>query len=172
MTDTICYDRVPSPLGAMVLASDGEALTGAWFDGQRHQPPLDPAWHFRPELPLLRQAATELARYFAGDRARFDLPLTPAGTTFQRAVWSAIADVPYGMTIAYRELAARIGRSHAIRAAGAATGRNPLTIFIPCHRIVGVDGALTGYAGGIERKRSLLELERATLAAANLRHAA
>ena len=168
MKAVIYFDRMASPLGDMVLASDGDALSGAWFDGQRHQPAIGPAWQRRQDLSILRRAAAEFAEYFAGERTEFDLPLAPIGTPFQRDVWHAIADVPFGRTIAYRELAARAGRPGSIRAAGAATGRNPLSIVIPCHRIVGADGALTGYAGGLPRKRSLLELERSVLAAATV----
>jgi len=172
MKNVIYFDSLPSPLGAMVLASDGDALTGAWFEGQRHQPPFGPGWQRRGDLPILRRAAAELARYFAGDRTRFELPLAPAGTPFQRAVWTAIAGVPYGETITYRELAAFAGRPRSIRAAGGATGRNPLSIVIPCHRVVAADGALTGYAGGLARKRALLELERAVVATASVQRAA
>jgi len=166
MKAVVYFDCISSGLGAMVLASDGDALTGAWFDGQRHQPPIGPAWQRQPGLPVLRRAAAELAEYFAGERIVFDVPLAPVGTPFQRDVWRAIAGVPYGATIAYRELAARAGRPESIRAAGAATGRNPLSIIVPCHRIVGADGALTGYAGGLARKRALLALEHAAIAAA------
>ena len=101
----------------------------------------------------------ELREYFAGARTRFDVPLDPAGTPFQRKVWREIAAVPCGTTISYTELARRCGRPAAVRAVGAATGRNPMTVIIPCHRIVGSDGTLTGYAGGLDRKRALLELE-------------
>ena len=166
MMNIVYFDRVPSPLGEIVLASDGDALSGAWFDGQRHQPPIGSAWQRRPDLPLLRHAAAELAEYFAGERIVFSVPLAPVGTPVQRDVWRAIASVPYGETIAYCELAARAGRPKSIRAAGAATGRNPLSIIVPCHRIVGADGALTGYAGGLARKRALLALEHAAIGAA------
>jgi methylated-DNA-[protein]-cysteine S-methyltransferase len=151
-----------SPLGTLVLAATDTALTGIWFDGQRHQPPIGTEWRRRRDVPILRRAAVQLTEYFAGERAHFELALAPSGTPFQRAVWDAIATVPLGATIAYRELATRAGRPESIRAAGAATGRNPLSIVIPCHRIVGADGTLTGYAGGLERKRWLLEHERAT----------
>jgi methylated-DNA-[protein]-cysteine S-methyltransferase len=166
MMTVVHFDCMPSPLGEMVLASDGDALSGAWFEGQRHQPRPGPAWQRRPDLPVLRRAAAELAEYFAGERIAFDVPLAPVGTPFQHDVWRAIAGVPYGATIAYRDLAARAGRPESIRAAGTATGRNPLSIIVPCHRIVGADGALTGYAGGLARKRALLALERAAIAAA------
>ncbi len=172
MKTAVLFDTVSTPLGRLVLASDGAALTGTWFDRQRYQPPMDANWVRRPDVPVLRQAAVELSEYFAGHRTRFELALEPAGTPFQRAVWEAIASVPYGETIAYRDLAARAGRPACIRAAGAATGRNPLSIVIPCHRIVGVDGSLTGYAGGLPRKRSLLALERATMDRAFARRAA
>jgi methylated-DNA-[protein]-cysteine S-methyltransferase len=172
MTKTVFFDRVSTSLGTMVLASDGDSLTGAWFDGQRHQPTADASWQQRRGLAILQQAETELAEYFTGARTAFSLPLAPAGTPFQRDVWRAITGVPYGETIAYRDLAARIGRPGSIRAAGAATGRNPLSIVIPCHRIVGADGALTGYAGGIERKRTLLALERRAGVAPAVRRAA
>jgi methylated-DNA-[protein]-cysteine S-methyltransferase len=166
------FDYISTSLGTMLLASDGDALTGAWFDGQRHQPAVDASWQRSRDLPVLRRTATEVAEYLAGERTAFDLPLAPAGTPFQRAVWQAIAAVPYGESIAYRDLAAAIGRPASIRAAGAATGRNPLSIVIPCHRIVGADGALTGYAGGIERKRKLLSLERRVGATTPVRRAA
>jgi methylated-DNA-[protein]-cysteine S-methyltransferase len=166
------FDTVMTPLGPLVLATDGDALTGAWFDGQRYQPPMDSGWQQRADLPILRRSVAELAEYFAGRRTRFDLPLAPSGTPFQRVVWEAIASVPYGETIAYNALAARVGRPECIRAAGAATGRNPLSIVIPCHRIVGADGTLTGYAGGLDRKRALLALERAGVSALPARRAA
>ena len=168
MKTVVYFDCMQSPLGEMVLASDGKTLTGAWFDGQRHQPPIGPAWQRRHDLPVLHRAAAELAEYFAGERTCFALPLAPVGTPFQRDVWTAIANVPYGETIAYRELAARVGRPESIRAAGAATGRNPLSIIVPCHRIVGADGALNGYAGGLARKRALLALENAAVAIASV----
>ncbi len=163
MKPVVFFDCMPSPLGEMMLASDGDALSGAWFERQRYQPAVGPAWRRRSDLPVLRRAAVELAAYFAGERLAFDLPLAPAGTPFQRDVWQAIANVTYGATIAYRELAARAGRPDSVRAAGAATGRNPISIIIPCHRIVGADGALTGYAGGLARKRALLALEHAAI---------
>ena len=150
MLTIVHFDCMPSPLGEMVLASDGDALTGAWFAGQRHQPA-----HRSCVAPSARTCRScvvplaELAEYFAGERSEFGVPLAPAGTPFQRDVWQAIASVSYGETIAYRELAARAGRPESIRAAGAATGRNPLSIIVPCHRIVGADGALTGYAGDL-----------------------
>src|SRR5262249_28623506 len=171
MNTAIYFDRIDSPLGPMLIASDGDALTGAWFDGQRYPPAIDTCWQRRRDLPVLQRAAAMLREYFAGTRKAFDIPLAPAGTPFQRAVWHQIFLVPYGETIAYRYLAARTGRPDAVRAAGAATGRNPLSIFVPCHRIVGADGSLTGYAGGLDRKRALLALECEDLVAAARRAA-
>ena len=152
---------MPSPLGPVLLVADasGEALAGIYLDRQKHFPDNAGAWTDAPSLPMFRTATTQLGEYFAGTRTAFDLPLAPEGTAFQRAVWTAIGTVPFGATISYGELARRCGRPSAVRAAGAATGRNPLTIVIPCHRIVGSSGALTGYAGGLERKRALLALE-------------
>jgi methylated-DNA-[protein]-cysteine S-methyltransferase len=172
MTTTVYYDEFASPLGPMLLATNGSALTGAWFVGQRYFPSIDAGWHRRRDLPLLLHAATELVEYFRGDRREFSVALSPRGTPFQRAVWAAIATVAYGATISYRELATRAGRPEAIRAAGAATGRNPLSIIVPCHRIVGANGTLTGYAGGLPRKRALLELECAGTTVVGMRRAA
>jgi methylated-DNA-[protein]-cysteine S-methyltransferase len=154
------FTRIESPLGAMLLVATDAALTGVYFDGQRHQPPIGAQWRERPDAALLRDTARQLVEYFSGARRHFELPLAPLGTPFQRGVWNAIGEVPPGETISYRELAFRAGRPGSARAAGTATGRNPLSILIPCHRIVGSDGAPTGYAGGLERKRALLALER------------
>jgi methylated-DNA-[protein]-cysteine S-methyltransferase len=153
--------RVPSPLGAILLVSNpaADALSGLYLDKQKFFPGDTTALKDSPRLPLFVDAARQLREYFAGVRTLFDVPLAPEGTPFQRDVWSAIGDVPYGQTISYAELARRCGRPSAVRAAGAATGRNPLTIVVPCHRIMGAGGALTGYAGGLDRKRALLDLE-------------
>ena len=111
--------------------------------------------------PLLLEAADQLRAYFAGELREFELPLAPRGTEFQRRVWTAVSAVPYGETATYAEIAAAVGRPTACRAVGAANGRNPLPVIVPCHRIIGAAGALTGYGGGLDRKRSLLDLERA-----------
>jgi methylated-DNA-[protein]-cysteine S-methyltransferase len=168
MNTTVCFDRMGSPLGTLLLVAVDDALAGIHFDGQRYLPALGADGRHRPDHPALRAANVQLAEYFAGERTVFDLPLAPAGTPFQRAVWAAIATVDCGATITYGELAARVGAPRSIRAAGAATGRNPWAIVVPCHRIVGADGSLTGYAGGLERKRALLDREasRAPLARA------
>ena len=156
-----CYDFYDSPHGRMLLVASGEGLTGVYFDGQKYHASIEPGWREDPRHAILRQAGRELAEYFAGERKRFETPLAPEGTPFQRAVWRAISSVDFGRTIPYGELAIRAGFPGSSRAAGAATGRNPLTIIVPCHRIVGSDGSLTGYAGGLERKRALLALEGA-----------
>jgi methylated-DNA-[protein]-cysteine S-methyltransferase len=161
MDSNVSMCRVPSPLGEILLVADaaGEALCGLYLAEQKYFPTDSSQWSERCSLPLFRDVAAQLREYFAGARERFDVSLAPAGTPFQRTVWSEIAKVPFGETISYAELARRCGRPAAVRAAGAATGRNPITVIIPCHRIVGSAGALTGYAGGLERKRKLLALE-------------
>jgi len=160
MNTVIYFDRFATPLGTMLVASDGSALTGAWFEGQRYMPSIDERWQRRRDSAVLQRAAALLDEFFSGKRKSFDIALAPAGTPFQRAIWREIHAVPYGETVAYRDLAMRTGNAAAVRAAGAATGRNPLSIFVACHRIVGADGTLTGYAGGLDRKRALLALER------------
>lgn len=160
MNQTVHFDFVASPFGRMRLAANREGLIGIAFDDEPRLPPPGPAWTRDATFPVLLDAAAQLAEYFAGRRSRFDLPLAPAGTPFQRRVWAAIAAVPAGETISYAELARRAGCPGSARAAGAATGRNPLAIVVPCHRIVGSDGSLTGYAGGLDRKRALLAHER------------
>ena len=151
-----------SPLGPMVLAASPRGLTGAWFQGQKHMP--DTAlWPVQPEHPLLGLAQEQLAAYFAGQRLAFELPLDLlGGTAFQRAVWQALRDIPAGSTTSYGALAQRLGKAAAVRAVGAAVGRNPISIIVPCHRVLGAQGALTGYAGGLERKLALLQLEQAS----------
>jgi methylated-DNA-[protein]-cysteine S-methyltransferase len=159
MNAAIRYDFVASPLGPMLLIADGDALAGIHFRGGRDEPAVGAPWRRVRDDALLHRAQAQLDEYFAGRRTAFELPLAASGTPFQRAVWAAIRAVPFGATIAYRELAARAGRPQGIRAAGAATGRNRWAIVVPCHRIVGADGALTGYAGGLERKHALLAFE-------------
>jgi methylated-DNA-[protein]-cysteine S-methyltransferase len=150
---------IDSPIGELTLASDGEAITGLYMTDQRHRPTLPGA--VEREDAVLAAARDQLAEYFAGSRRHFSLPLKPAGTPFQRSVWAALREIPYGETAGYGELAARLGRPGAARAVGLANGHNPIAIVVPCHRVIGADGGLTGYGGGLERKRYLLELERA-----------
>ncbi len=158
---TLRYTEIATPLGALRLVATSAGLVGIAFDGDRYASPTSPTWIRDPAFPALREAASQLTAYFTARRASFDLPLAAAGTPFQRRVWAAIATVAAGETISYAELARRAGCAGSARAAGAATGRNPLAIVVPCHRIVGSDGSLTGYAGGLDRKRALLTHERA-----------
>ena len=146
-----------SPLGEIVLAAEGNALTGLWFAGQRHFPAALPAPGALGASPALEAAARWLERYFAGERPAFDLPLAPEGTPFQQKVWARLRAIPYGETVTYGALAAELGTS--ARALGGAVARNPISLIIPCHRVVGAGGALTGYAGGTRRKEALLRLE-------------
>jgi methylated-DNA-[protein]-cysteine S-methyltransferase len=153
------YDTFESPIGGMLLAASDAGLSGVYFDRQKHHPRKGAGWKHDPDNPHLKRAKRQLAEYFAGRRRTFDLALDPAGTGFQRAVWKAISGVRFGETISYGELARRAGVPGSARAAGAATGRNPIGIVVPCHRIMGADGSLTGYAGGLAKKRALLALE-------------
>jgi methylated-DNA-[protein]-cysteine S-methyltransferase len=154
--------RYDSPLGPMTLAATDKGLAGVWFDGQKHMPATRD-WLDQPEHPVLQQAQRELTQYFAGQRQTFGLPLDlHHGTVFQQQVWKGLLDIPAGQTISYGTLGARIGRAAAVRAVGAAIGRNPISIIVPCHRVLGANGSLTGYAGGLERKTALLQLENST----------
>lgn len=155
--------RYESPLGPMLLAATDAGVAGVWFVGQRHGPDSS-GWREDPAHPVLREAIAQLAAYFAGERTAFDLPLDlRAGTAFQQSVWDALRSIPPGGTTSYAELARRLGRPQAARAIGAAVGRNPVCIVVPCHRVLGTDGTLTGYAGGLERKTALLQLEGALM---------
>lgn len=155
------YIWMESPLGRLLLAAQKEKLAGVWMEGQRYFPPDLTAVGTEGETPVLRWARTWLERYFAGERPdAAELPLEMAGSDFQKQVWAALREIPYGETVTYGALAEqlRLGRN-AARAVGSAVGRNPISIVIPCHRVVGAGGRLTGYAGGLERKRWLLEHE-------------
>jgi methylated-DNA-[protein]-cysteine S-methyltransferase len=155
----IRYARIQTPLGPMLAVASQEALVALDFLDAKYASRIDAAWKEDREAPVLRDCARQLAEYFDGERGRFDLPLSPEGSEFQRRIWREIARVPYGKTLTYSELARRAGAPGSARAAGAATGRNPIAIVVPCHRIVGAGGSLTGYAGGLARKARLLELE-------------
>jgi methylated-DNA-[protein]-cysteine S-methyltransferase len=155
----IRYARLNTPLGPMIAIAESGQLLGVDFEDASYAPSIEASWTEDREAPPLRDCATQIADYFAGRCQRFDLPLAPRGTPFQQRVWNEIAKVPHGETISYAELAARAGAPGSARAAGAATGRNPLAIVVPCHRIVASNGALTGYAGGLARKRFLLAHE-------------
>jgi methylated-DNA-[protein]-cysteine S-methyltransferase len=153
------YIRFATPLGTLFATATGATLTGVYYEGGRHAPPISGAWIEDPSSSPLKECAEQLADYLAGTRERFDLPITARGTPFQQRVWREIARIPFGETLTYAELARRAGAAGCARAAGAATGRNPHSIVVPCHRVVGSDGHLTGYAGGLERKTRLLEIE-------------
>lgn len=155
---------VDSPLGPLTLVTREGGLAGVYMTEQRHLPPEDT---FGPrvaasDVPLLTRTAEQLGAYFVGDLRDFDLGLSTSGTPFQRRVWAALRDIPYGETVTYGELAATLGQPTASRAVGLANGRNPVSIIVPCHRVVGANGSMTGYGGGIERKRWLLDFERGT----------
>jgi len=156
------YDFYDSPQGQMLLVADGAGLCGVYFRGQKYYPQVASPLRRDARHPPLRQAKRELSEYFAGKRKRFEVALAAEGTPFQHAVWKAIAGVGFGQTITYTELARRAGYPGSARAAGAATGRNPIGVIVPCHRIIGADGSLTGYAGGLAIKRALLALEAGT----------
>jgi len=155
---TTYYTHVDSPLGPLLLTGDGHALTRLSMTQQKHAPHIEPDWQCDP-APFA-DARAQLDAYFDGRRHDFDLPLAPAGTEFQRTVWTALCAIPHGRTTSYGDLARRIGRPAASRAVGLANGRNPIAIIVPCHRVIGADGSLTGYGGGIKRKRWLLDHER------------
>lgn len=150
-----------SPLGRLILASADGQLVGTWFADQAHLPDLS-ACPLDDHNPMMQQAITQLNGYFGGLRTGFDLPLnTGTGTAFQQAVWQALLSIPWGSCCSYSALGKRIGKPAAVRAVGAAVGRNPLSIIVPCHRVIGANGSLTGYAGGLPRKTALLQLEGA-----------
>ena len=152
------YDFYASPLGQILLVASDDALTGLHFVGEKYYPTIVPDW-WRSDAKMIVAASKQLEEYFAGQRKNFDLAVDPTGTPFQRNVWQALRKIPYGVTTNYGTLAQRIGKPKASRAVGAANGRNPISIVIPCHRVIGANGDLTGYAGGMARKESLLKLE-------------
>lgn len=155
----IWYAEMKSPLGVLLLESDGEALTRIRLPDEDYE--VDRTIERVRKPAMFKEAAAQLGAYFRGERTTFDLPLAPGGTPFQNDVWNELQKIPHGETISYGQLAERVGRPGSHRAVGAANGRNPLPIVIPCHRVIGSNGKLTGYAGGIEAKRTLLELEGA-----------
>jgi methylated-DNA-[protein]-cysteine S-methyltransferase len=158
MNATVFFTTMPSPIGLLTLTSDGRALTSVRFEDDEAAQRPPPGW-LRDERPL-RAARRQLEEYFAGERAAFDLPLAMHGTPFQLRVWRALCAIPFGTTASYGEIARRIGAPAASRAVGGANHRNPIAIVVPCHRVIGADGSLTGYGGGESRKRKLLDLER------------
>ncbi len=154
-TDPLFYAHLPTPIGQLLLAGDETHLKCIYFENHAFRPPPD--WQRVDLLPY--PIAEQLDAYFAGALREFDLPLSPEGTTFQLEVWAALEEIPYGETISYAELALRIGNPAAVRAVGLANGKNPLPIVVPCHRVIGSDGSLTGFGGGLPTKEFLLKLE-------------
>ena len=155
-SDGVCYTYMESPVGRLMLTGNAEGLLEIRFMHERANG-LEAKW--RLDAAPFREAIAQLRDYFDGNRRVFDLPLLPRGTPFQLQVWQALREIPYGQTISYAELARRIGKPKAVRAVGAANGKNPLSIVIPCHRVIGSDGSLTGYGGGMKNKEYLLALE-------------
>ena len=162
---SIVQSSVPSPLGTIFMAATAIGLAGLWFEDQRYLPPglTGPAaWPTDARHPVLKQASQQLGEYFSGQRSHFDLPLDlRGGTAFQQSVWQALLGIAQGEVISYGEVSRRIGNPTAVRAVGGAIGHNPISIIVPCHRVMGSNGALTGYAGGLARKTALLQLEGA-----------
>lgn len=161
------YTHMDSPVGPLLLAADDDGLLLIEFDSPRHPVTRGRDWH-EGSNDVLVQTRAQLDDYFNSNRRDFDLPLSPRGTPFQRDVWRALQRIPYGETISYAELAQWIGKPSAMRAVGAANGRNPLPIVVPCHRVIGADGSLTGFGGGLPTKQYLLALEGALPASADL----
>jgi len=151
-----------TPLGKIQAAARGNALTGFWFIGQKYFPTKTEAWSSTPDHPVFVSLKSWLEDYFAKKKPKIKIPLTPAGTDFQQAVWKLLLEIPYGKTSTYGAIASHLaaaGKKASAQAVGGAVGHNPISLLIPCHRVLGSDGSLTGYAGGIEKKRALLELE-------------
>jgi methylated-DNA-[protein]-cysteine S-methyltransferase len=152
------YTTMESPIGELLLVGDGDTLHGLYMQEGRKPKRIAPDW--QASAAPFTDAMTQLEEYFAGARTRFDVPLAAEGAPFEREVWHALEGIPYGETVSYGEIARRVGQPTAARAVGTANGRNPIAVIVPCHRVIGADGSLTGYGGGLERKRLLLELER------------
>lgn len=158
MKSTQLYTTIPSPLGEILLARNEQGLTHLNFQDGTHPLPLDPDW--QKDDHAFTATIAQLEAYFTGELREFDLPLAPQGTPFQLAGWQALQTIPYGRTLTYSQLAQQIDNPTAVRAVGAANGRNPLPVIIPCHRVIGADGSLTGYGGGLPIKEALLSLEQ------------
>lgn len=156
---TTFYTTFESPVGPLLLMSDGTSLNGLHTDNDKHRPAIRPDWTRDDSVAPFKQTIAQLRAYFDGALTEFDLPLAPQGTQFQITVWRELCNIPFGETISYAELARRIGRPTASRAVGHSNARNPISIIVPCHRVIGADNSLTGYAGGLDRKRALLALE-------------
>jgi methylated-DNA-[protein]-cysteine S-methyltransferase len=157
-TKRIVFTTMASPIGELLLVGDGETLGGLYMQDGRKPKRIAAGW--TETTAPFADVRTQLEEYFAGERRTFDVRLAPEGAPFEREVWRALEEIPYGETVSYGEIARRVGQPGAARAVGTANGRNPIAVIVPCHRVIGADGSLTGYGGGLERKRLLLELER------------
>lgn len=153
------YTYTDSPVGRLMLVSDGTALTGLYLDDHAGGPQPEAGWQHDPSALPFPATVAQLSAYFAGERRTFDLPLALAGTDFQRRVWAELCHIPFGTTISYGALARRVGNPNGSRAVGLANGRNPVAIIVPCHRVIGSNGQLVGYGGGLARKQALLAFE-------------
>lgn len=156
----VYYRWIDSPIGELLLTANETALTALALKGQKYFPEPTPNWQAAPNLAILDQTQTQLQDYFAGNRQTFDIPLAPQGTAFQKQVWQCLGEIPFGETRTYGQLAQTIAQPNAVRAVGAANGHNPISIIVPCHRVIASNGMLTGYAGGIDRKQWLLNHEQ------------
>ena len=155
------YTKITSPLGTVILSATDIGLSGIWFDGQKHLPPYED-WQPSSNNAYLLEAKASLKAYFANQKKRFEIPLDlHGGTAFQQQVWLALLKIPYGRTVTYNDISHYIGAPTSVRAVAGAVGRNPISIMVPCHRVIGSNGTLTGYAGGLDRKLAFLTLEGA-----------
>lgn len=161
------YTKTPSPIGDLLIVSDGSHVTRVCMDAQKYAADIEPHWVENGDIPPLKLAVEQFKSYFAGLLSEFDLPIAFRGTDFQNRVWKELTKIPFGQTISYGELARRVGSPKASRAVGLANGKNPIAIVVPCHRVIGANGTLTGYGGGLPRKKKLLELEQGLFSASN-----
>jgi methylated-DNA-[protein]-cysteine S-methyltransferase len=164
---TLFYKEIESPVGKLKLVASSNALVAVLWERERPNRVKLDTMTLAPQHPILLETERQLAEYFSGERIQFDLPLQPDGSEFQKKVWQALREIPFGQTRSYLDLAKALGSSKAARAVGAANGKNPLSIIVPCHRVVGADGSLTGFAGGLETKAALLALENRSIEAMN-----
>jgi len=161
MTNQVFYTTFQSPVGPLLLAGEAQALRLVSFESGKRPTPPQPEW--KENRAVFAEVIRQLQAYFRGELKEFDLPLALEGTKFQLLVWNALREIPYGETISYAQLARRVGNSKAVRAVGLANGSNPIPIIVPCHRVIGSDGSLTGFGGGLSTKRKLLDLENRQL---------
>lgn len=163
MSARVLFTTMPSPLDELMLTSDGAALTGLYMTPHQYAPTHTDAWQRDDNAPIFVRTRAQLNEYFNGARRQFDLPLNLIGTDFQKRVWQSLLEIEFGETTSYGELARKLGDAKASRAVGLANGHNPISIIVPCHRVIGANGSLTGYGGGVPRKRALLAFESEVL---------